>query len=42
MIDTSRWKLVIDRLTLSDAGMYECQVTSKLGFNKIVALRVVG
>ncbi|XP_076443696.1 uncharacterized protein LOC143282094 isoform X1 [Babylonia areolata] len=39
---TSHWNLVIDKVTPQDAGVYECQVTSKLGFNKRVTLKVVG
>ncbi|KAL8598453.1 hypothetical protein ACOMHN_032730 [Nucella lapillus] len=39
--ETSHWNLVIDKVTPDDAGVYECQVTSKLGFNKLVNLKVV-
>ncbi|XP_076465837.1 zwei Ig domain protein zig-8-like isoform X1 [Babylonia areolata] len=40
--DAGDWNLVIDKVTQDDVGVYECQVTSKLGFNKLVELKVVG
>ncbi|KAK7484483.1 hypothetical protein BaRGS_00024239, partial [Batillaria attramentaria] len=40
--DITNWNLVIDKVSPEYAGIYECQVTSKLGYNKLVKLNVVG
>ncbi|KAL8583895.1 hypothetical protein ACOMHN_009648 [Nucella lapillus] len=40
--DAGDWNLVIEKVMQNDGGVYECQVTSKLGFNKLVKLNVVG
>ncbi|XP_070173155.1 zwei Ig domain protein zig-8-like [Littorina saxatilis] len=40
--DSSIWNLIIDKVAPDDAGVYECQVTSKYGSNKLVTLSVVG
>ena len=40
--EASNWNLIIDKVSPEDAGVYECQVTSKLGYNKLVKLNVIG
>ena len=36
------WKLVIEHVSVSDAGMYQCQVATKPVLSFVVNLEVVG
>lgn len=40
--DVSNWNLVINKVKPVHAGMYECQITSNVGFFRHVQLNVVG